>query len=205
MTLHDPTCTEAGGTVQDKPELFGFLAFAHDGRPVPDARDQAGQVRLTRQAFAATGWEVAHLLDAMDVADDLYCDSVSQIRMPCWSEGHVALVGDAAYAPSFRSGQGTSLALVGAYLLAGELATRDDPADAFAAYERIARPFVEANQALATNNNGAFFLPRTQQDIDARDRMLRAIARNGTADLLNSNRHDAYGAVCLPDYAGNAL
>lgn len=64
------------------------------------------------------------MLKALPDADDLFFDAVSQIRMPRWSEGRVALVGDAAFAPSFLTGQGTSLALVGAYMLAHSLAER---------------------------------------------------------------------------------
>ncbi|GBQ27730.1 2-polyprenyl-6-methoxyphenol hydroxylase [Gluconacetobacter sacchari DSM 12717] len=187
--------------VQDSPRVFGFLAFATDDAPAAISRDVAEQIRRTRAAFAGMGWEVPRLLDAMAAADDLYFDSVCQIRMPCWSKGRVALVGDAAFAPSFRSGQGTSLALVGAYILAGELATHDDPQDAFAAYERVARPFVEANQALATGDNGAFFLPRTQKDIQARDRVLAEIARNGPTGMFDASKQAVHASLRLPDYA----
>ncbi len=197
---------EAGRTagiwaVQDSPKVFGFLAFATDEAPVSASRDAEKHILRTREAFAGMGWEVPRLLDAMATADDLYFDSVSQIRMPRWSKGRVALVGDAAFAPSFRSGQGTSLALVGAYVLAGELATHDNPEDAFAAYERLTRPFVEANQALATDGNGAFFLPRTQKDIEIRDRILAEIARNGTAGMFDDTKQAVHGALSLPDYA----
>ncbi len=99
--------------------------------------------------------------------------TVSQINVPLWSSGRVVLVGDAAYAPSFLSGQGTSLALVGAFVLAGELATHSNPADAFASYEKIVRPFVEANQALASSG-GSILLPRSQEELDRRNRALAA-------------------------------
>src|SRR5262245_52023059 len=73
------------------------------------------------------GWQLPRLMKEVERAQDFYFDSVSQIRMLTWSRGRIALVGDAAYAPSLASGQGTSLALVGAYVLAGELsATRGD-------------------------------------------------------------------------------
>ncbi len=197
----EPGRTAAIWAVQDSPRVFGFLAFATDEAPVSTSRDAEEQIRRTRAAFAGMGWEVPRLLDAMAQADDLYFDSVSQIRMPHWSKGRVALVGDAAFAPSFRSGQGTSLALVGAYVLAGELATRDDPQDAFAAYERIARPFVEANQALATDDNGAFFLPRTQKDIETRDHILAEIIRNGTAGMFDNTKARVHNSLRLSDYA----
>ena len=197
----EPGRTAAIWAVQDSPRVFGFLAFSTDEAPVSASRDAEEQIRRTRAAFAGMGWEVPHLLDAMAQADDLYFDSVSQIRMPHWSKGRVALVGDAAFAPSFRSGQGTSLALVGAYVLAGELATHDDPQDAFAAYERIARPFVEANQALATDDNGAFFLPKTQKDIETRDHILAEITRNGTAGIFDNTKARVHNALRLSDYA----
>jgi 2-polyprenyl-6-methoxyphenol hydroxylase and related FAD-dependent oxidoreductases len=76
------------------------------------------QFELVERAFAGDGWEVPRLLAAMRTADDLFFDSVSQIRMTSWTKGRVALVGDAGYAPSFLSGQGSSLAVVGAYQLA---------------------------------------------------------------------------------------
>src|SRR5699024_12109269 len=66
-------------------------------------------------------------------------DMAAQIRMPSWSTGRVALVGDAAYAPSFLTGQGSSLALVGAYMLASSLAAHQGHAAAFRAYERDTR------------------------------------------------------------------
>ena len=73
----------------------------------------------------------------------------AQIDMPRWSQGRVALVGDAAYCASPMSEQGTSIALVGAYVLAGQLAAASGAhLRAFAEFENMMRPFVEANQAL---------------------------------------------------------
>ena len=100
----------------------------------------------------------------MREADDLFFDIVSQIRMPRWSSGRVALVGDAAYAPSFLSGQGSSLALVGAYVLAGELATGARPRGRLRGVRRAVRAFVEMNQALA-NKGARGILPRTAEDL----------------------------------------
>jgi 2-polyprenyl-6-methoxyphenol hydroxylase-like FAD-dependent oxidoreductase len=86
---------------------------------------------------------------------DLYFGEIAQIHMANWSKGRIALVGDAGYCPSPRSGQGTSLALVGAYVLANELARHgSDYAGAFARYEAQMRPFVEINQALAIRGPG---------------------------------------------------
>jgi 2-polyprenyl-6-methoxyphenol hydroxylase-like FAD-dependent oxidoreductase len=103
------------------------------------------------------------------------------------------------YAPSLLSGQGSSLALVGAYVLAGELATHADPADAFASYERIARPFMAANQALASRKGGSLLMPRTQEELDARNATLAAMQDSGkTSHGDHASR--VHNALTLPDY-----
>ncbi len=130
------------------------------------------QLELVERAFAGDGWEVPRLLAAMRTADDLYFDSVSQIRMPHWTKGRVALVGDAGYAPSFLSGQGSSLAAVGAYQLAAALAAaKGDHRVAFPEYERSMRNYVEQNQQLAPKSSGAM-IPRTTAGLWLRNRML---------------------------------
>ncbi|MFF0309272.1 FAD-dependent monooxygenase [Streptosporangium sp. NPDC004379] len=117
------------------------------------AGDRAEQERALAEAYRGSGWEVPRLLEAMTGAPDFYYDSMSQVRMDTWHAGPVALVGDAAYCASPASGQGTSLALVGAYVLAGELKRAGgDHTAAFPAYEARMRSFVAANQALGTAN-----------------------------------------------------
>src|SRR5262249_20145633 len=99
--------------------------------------------------YQGIGWEVPQFLDMMPTASDWYFDSAAQIEMPQWSRGRVVLVGDAAYCASPMSGQGTSIALIGAYVLAGELAAAGaDVPRGFAEFEKRMRPFVTANQAL---------------------------------------------------------
>lgn len=109
--------------------------------------DSAGQRDVLRQRFAGVGWEVPRILDALD-GSEVYFEAISQVRAPRWSSGRTAVLGDAAYCASPISGMGTSLALAGAYVLAGELATRDDHRSAFAAYESIMRPYVDQAQQL---------------------------------------------------------
>lgn len=124
---------------------FGFKAGIDD---VPG--DRTGQIALVRRNCAHMGWEVPRLLDAMESARDFYLGPIAQVKMDHWTRGRVALVGDAAYCPSPFTGQGTSLAIVGAYVLAWELARApNDHVAAFDAYERRMRPFVEINQAIA--------------------------------------------------------
>ncbi|MFI7104920.1 FAD-dependent monooxygenase [Nonomuraea sp. NPDC050227] len=113
-----------------------------------DHRDTARQKDLLAEAMAGVEWEVPALLGAVRDADDFYFDSVSQVHMDSWSKGRVVLLGDAAYCASPASGQGTSLAIVGAYVLAGELAGGGGAAG----YEREMREFVRVNQELGPVN-----------------------------------------------------
>jgi 2-polyprenyl-6-methoxyphenol hydroxylase-like FAD-dependent oxidoreductase len=113
-----------------------------------DLRDRAQQQQALRTVYEGIGWEVPRLLELMPTASDWYFDAAAQIDMPRWSQGRVALVGDAAYCASPMSGQGTSIAVIGAHVLAGELAAAFGHPRAFAEFESVMRPFVEANQAL---------------------------------------------------------
>jgi 2-polyprenyl-6-methoxyphenol hydroxylase-like FAD-dependent oxidoreductase len=131
------------------------------------------QKRYLRKHFADTGWENNRILEELEDTPDFYFDSVTQIRMESWSHGRVTLVGDAGYCPSPMSGQGTSLAMVGAYVLAQELARHDEHTAALTAYEARMRPYVEANQAIADPGLG-FIAPRTRLGITARNTLMRA-------------------------------
>ncbi|MBB4682851.1 FAD-dependent monooxygenase [Amycolatopsis jiangsuensis] len=167
-------------------EVHGFLNFSRAEAPFHAFTDPAAQRELVAATFAGDGWEVPRMVETMRAADDLFFDVVSQIHLPVWSKGRVALVGDAAYAPSFFSGQGSSIAIVGAYLLARGLSELDHPA-AFAAYESGSREFVASNQALATDG-GRFVAPRTAEELETRNAALRSRAGlpGGTAEAANS-------------------
>ncbi|MFD6421160.1 FAD-dependent oxidoreductase [Streptomyces sp. NPDC060198] len=188
--------------VEETEDLHGFLVFASDlvesTVPLTAFRDPAAQRELVASVFADEGWEVPRMVTAMRAADDLFFDVAGQIHLPSWSTGRVALVGDAAYAPSFFSGQGSSIALIGAYVLAGELATHPDHTAAFAAYESGLREFVEANQALA-HSGLAVLAPRTAEDLAARDKALAepTLASGEEGRSINS-------ALELRDYAAGA-
>jgi 2-polyprenyl-6-methoxyphenol hydroxylase-like FAD-dependent oxidoreductase len=95
-------------------------------------------------------------------SDAFYFDKLCQIRMPSWTRGPVALVGDAGYCASPAAGLGGSLAIDGAGALAGTFATcGDDVESAFAEYNRSFRPFVEEVQANAVSFGLDLLLPRT--------------------------------------------
>ncbi|MFE6281738.1 FAD-dependent monooxygenase [Streptomyces sp. NPDC057877] len=178
--------------VEDGDEVHAFLTFAHPAPPFDAFRDPAAQRGLLAEVFADAGWEVPGMLAALRGADDLFFDGVSQIRMPRWSGGRVALVGDAAYAPSFLTGQGTSLALVGAYMLAASLADRDHTAG-FAAYEHHTREFVTLNQELV-GEGGATLFPTTAQALEQRNARLRDLTA-----VPSAGPRPAHSALTLPE------
>ncbi|MGR3935906.1 FAD-dependent monooxygenase [Streptomyces sp. BRA346] len=174
--------------------VHGFLVFRQDEPPFEAFRNPEAQRDLVASRFPEHTWHIPRLVAAMRTADDLFFDIVSQIHMPTWAHGRVALVGDAAHATSFVSGQGSSIALVGAYILAGELATHADHAAAFAAYERTMRPFAEQNQALATSG-AAITIPGTREALDARNAALL-----NPDELTGAEFRAANTALVLPDY-----
>lgn len=109
------------------------------------------QMKLLRQEFSDAGWQSQRLLDAMERASDFYFQAVQQIRMSRWSVNRVVCLGDSAYAPTPLTGGGTSLALIGGCVLAGELncLQKDDHiSKALTAYERVYRPYVEEVQEM---------------------------------------------------------
>ena len=160
--------------VRDPTKAIAMLSF-----PAPefdvDYRDIAAQKRLLREQMAGFGWETERILAHLDDTPDFYLDQVAQVVMDHWSSGRVGLLGDAAFSASPMSGAGTGLALVGAYLLAGELAAADwDPQAGFAGYEQRMRSYVEDNQEIgqmhvqmltATPDQGAE--PSQEPDMEA--------------------------------------
>jgi len=115
-----------------------------------DRHDGAAQRRLLREQFGDLGWEIPRLLDETDRASAFYFDSITQLRLEHWTRGRVALVGDAGYCPGPAVGGSTSLAVVGAYTLAGELAAAGgDAARAYPAYEAALGDYVRSSRAFA--------------------------------------------------------
>ncbi|MEU9872181.1 FAD-dependent monooxygenase [Actinomadura sp. NPDC048021] len=150
-----PGSSWGGGvmSVRGNEEVRVYLGFESE-RPIEyDHRDTAVQKKIMADALAGGGWVVPELLETMWDAPDFHFDSMAQIHMDSWSKGRVVLLGDAGYCGSPLSGQGTSMAIVGAYVLAGELkAAGGDHRAAFANYEKELRGYVAANQELALTN-----------------------------------------------------
>jgi 2-polyprenyl-6-methoxyphenol hydroxylase-like FAD-dependent oxidoreductase len=141
--------------------LAAFFLFKQPTKLRYDYHDVAQHKHLLAEAFAGDGWEVPRLLEKMHTAPDVYFDAVSQIRMPTWSHGRAVLLGDAGYCPALLTGQGSTLALLGAYILAGELkVARGDHQRAFARYEQALRPVVRQEQK-KVGANARILVPAT--------------------------------------------
>lgn len=159
----------------------------------------AEQKELIARVYADAGWEAPRVLAGLADSEDVYFDAVSQVMAPRWSDGRAALVGDAAYCPSPVSGMGASLSLVGAYVLAGELSRRSNHRDAFAAYEKLMRPYVDLAQKLPP---GVPWIAHPKSRLGVS--LLHRVLRLASSPLL---RHLAgpFGAsadkIELPDYS----
>jgi 2-polyprenyl-6-methoxyphenol hydroxylase-like FAD-dependent oxidoreductase len=135
-----------------------------------DRRDVASQKSLLCETFAGVKWKTAQLLEMLPAAPDFYFDSLSQVKMERWSSGRIILLGDSACCTSPMAGMGTSIAIIGAYVLAGELTmTPDDHAAAFARYEATMREFVDQAQELA--EGVSWFIPQTRARLWLGNRM----------------------------------
>ena len=170
-----------------------FLTFDHPAPGTVDASDSGQIIATLHQAFAGDRWRTHELIDTLPRATDVYFDTVSQVRMDNWRQGRVALVGDAAYAPAFLSGQGTSIAIAGAYVLASELNRYDRPESAFAAYEHRMRSYVLKNQDLALRSD-ATVLSRTGGQLLRRNATLCLVPwlqRLGLVHLLQTGLRTA--------------
>src|SRR5215203_4653105 len=112
-------------------------------------RDQAAQKALIRRALEGAGWHAATVLEAMEHADDFYFDELARVDMPTLSAGRVTLIGDAGYCGSPLTGMGTAMAIVGAYMLAAEIAASPgDLSTALARYEQQVTPFIERSRQI---------------------------------------------------------
>jgi 2-polyprenyl-6-methoxyphenol hydroxylase-like FAD-dependent oxidoreductase len=130
-----------------------------------NSRDRTKQKEYFIDIFKDVGWEAGRIMDGLRDADDLYVQEIAQAKCKTWSKGRVVLVGDTAYCPSPASGQGTTAAMIGAYILAAEIVKhQDDHHVAFDSYETMFRPWIEERQQLPPGFP-ALGLPETQWGI----------------------------------------
>ncbi|GLZ46518.1 FAD-binding monooxygenase [Actinomycetospora sp. NBRC 106375] len=179
-----------------------MLAFLTDVRGLGEL-DRDAHVTVLRRTYADVGWQAPRVLAALDDAP-MYFDAVAQIRLPRWSAGRTVLLGDAAWATG-PFGLGTSLALVGAYVLAGELDAQRDVGAALARYEERMRPFVAEAQdvkpaALRAMN------PRSSTGLAVQRTVLGAVGSLASVfgGLVEKLTGPPSEAIELPDYPAPA-
>ncbi|MCJ1372009.1 hypothetical protein MMC20_003230 [Loxospora ochrophaea] len=196
-----------------RPDPYGTMRTIFTCMPCNDAQtkawreasksDRKTQQELLRREFADAGWQAQRLLDSMDRAPDFYFQPIQQVKMSKWSHSRVVCLGDTAYAPTPLTGMGTSLAITGAYVLAGELSKLGDgehPSKAFEAYESTFRPFVEESQKIPS------FIPAIAYPGTAWKRwllqvLLGALSRVAAVSwLTNRFDHDNREDFPLPQY-----
>jgi 2-polyprenyl-6-methoxyphenol hydroxylase-like FAD-dependent oxidoreductase len=187
---HDPVLAKAGLAFRSQPVAY-------------DRRNADEQRALLTRHFAGAGWQCEALLSAAAESDDFYFDAFAQVHMPTISQGRVTLAGDAGYCASPLSGMGTSLALVGAYVLAGALG----PAGAFDAngiqaalqrYESVMRPYIDRCQDLPNGIDG--YLPKSDTDIAITAQVMKWMQRWPFRSLAEKKWFTTADAIELPDY-----
>jgi 2-polyprenyl-6-methoxyphenol hydroxylase-like FAD-dependent oxidoreductase len=182
-------------SMRDDRTMFLFV-FADRKPEIPN--DLAGQRSLLRERFSGSGWECPKILDALEGVDSLYIDRVSQIHMDRWTRGRVALVGDAAFCVSLLGGQGSALAMLASYILAGELKRANgDPLAAFAKYHERLGAFIASKQKAAVRF-ASFFAPGSQFGIFLRNQVMKLMAIPFVAQLAVGR--EIRDTIELPEY-----
>ncbi|MBO2453492.1 FAD-dependent monooxygenase [Actinomadura barringtoniae] len=161
-------------------------------------RDYDAQKRLVAERFAGMGWHGEALMQDLRNAPYFYYDSISMVRMKQWTKGRVSLLGDAGYGATC-GGMGTGLAVVCAYVLAGELAASADHTTAFAAYEKEIKKFTKACQQVA-GGVGTFFAPKTTRSLRRRTKIYKVLTAGPFIRLLDKLTTKAATAIELKDY-----
>ena len=187
---HDPGLAKAGLAFRSQPVAY-------------DRRNADEQRALLTRHFAGAGWQCDALLSAAAESDDFYFDAFTQVHMATISQGRVTLAGDAGYCASPLSGMGTSLALVGAYVLAGELGTAGalDAKGIQAAlqrYESVMRPYIDRCQDLPNGIDG--YLPKSDTDIAVTAQVMKWMQRWPFRSLAEKKWFTTADAIELPDY-----
>jgi 2-polyprenyl-6-methoxyphenol hydroxylase-like FAD-dependent oxidoreductase len=183
--------------LHDDRTLFLFV-FAECIETAMEPMDLPTQKAILRQRYRDGRWECANILGELDDAQEVYFDRVSQIKMDKWSQGRVALVGDAAFCVSLTAGQGSALAMTAAYVLAGELAASGGRHEgAFERYNAMLRAFITRKQRSAERFADAF-APRTRLGLFARNQIVKACNLPGLARLAFGR--DITDRLPLPTY-----
>jgi 2-polyprenyl-6-methoxyphenol hydroxylase-like FAD-dependent oxidoreductase len=165
-------------------KTFAFFIFTSAEKLSYERHDLTKQKQILKTQFMNIGWKCPLLLSKIDATTDFYFDSISQIKMESWSKGRITLVGDACDCPSLLSGKGSTLAMVGAYILAGELKQANgDYKIAFEQYQNIFKPFMSKKQK-AAQSFAKSFVPKTNFSIWLRNLVFKLMSLPFVAQLV---------------------
>ncbi len=183
--------------MRDDRTMFLFI-FTGDQITGTDPRETDEVKRVLGGVFGEAGWECPRILQVMEDCDDIYFDRVSQIALNSWSNRRVMLIGDAAAAVSLLAGEGTGLAMLEAYVLAGELQRAgSNYTTAFHEHQRLLRSFITGKQRSA-RTFAAAFAPRTRRGVWARNELSSLLSLPHVGDwIIAQQLRDDFD---LPDY-----
>jgi 2-polyprenyl-6-methoxyphenol hydroxylase-like FAD-dependent oxidoreductase len=160
--------------------LFTFKSNLLEKQPTSEAEEKDA----LHTVFGDMGWEIPQILERMHEVQDIYFDSISQICMPSWTKGRIALIGDAAACASLLAGEGTGLAIIEAYVLAGELhRSQGDYTKAFEQYNRLLQPFIRHKQKAALSF-AEFFAPSNRLSLAIRNTGIRLTSHPILANIF---------------------
>lgn len=167
-----------------------FFVFTSPEKLKYDHHDVEKQKQILKNEFMSIGWKCPDILAKIDSSSDFYFDSVSQIKMDNWSKGRITLVGDACDCPSLLSGKGSTLAMVGAYILAGELKlAKGNYKTAFTQYENIFKPFINKKQKSA-QGFAKSFIPKSNFGIWVRNQAMKLMSLSFISKLYLNQFND---------------
>jgi 2-polyprenyl-6-methoxyphenol hydroxylase-like FAD-dependent oxidoreductase len=184
-------------SMRDDKTLFLFI-LRNEYLPAGHLSSEQERKSALTSAFAKVGWECPQILAAMENVSGIYFDRVSQIRMDRWTTDRTALIGDAAACVSLLAGEGTGLAMIEAYVLAGELRVcGSDHSAAFTRYQERMMPFVKRKQESAAKFASSF-APQSAFGLTVRNLVTRLLGLPLVADFFIGR--DLRDEIELPDY-----
>lgn len=187
----------------NKGTIRASVAFLEDNNETHEKLSTEEQKNVLKTKLAGAGWEASRISQAIDGTEDLYLDKVGQIKAPRWSNGRLAMIGDAAYCPTPVSGKGTTLSIVGAYVLAGELSRHKRYEDAFAAYEKLMRPYVDEVQKLPPGTPKLVY-PETKFGVSVLNTVAGIVASKPIQKIVglfsSDDTEEEKEGIDLPDY-----
>jgi 2-polyprenyl-6-methoxyphenol hydroxylase-like FAD-dependent oxidoreductase len=136
----------------DDERMDATYVFRHDEEEVLPGQSLA----FVKSQYRGGGWITEDVLNEYRASAPIYFDPATMVIMPRWYRGRVALIGDACGCLTLLAGQGSHMAMAGAYVLAEELARHNDHRDAFAAYQAAIKPHVRRKQREAARIAGLF-------------------------------------------------